>query len=188
MTGRDKFRKIKPLLNILTVLFKILPLFVSRFFWHFLMPFNGLFSKTFRYVILKAKAKSVGDNLSVGANTIIKNWNNFSCGNNVSIHESCMIDCDTDINIGNNVSIAHATSLVAANHTWMDVSVPIKYNPITKVGITIKDDVWIGCGVRILDGVVINDRAVVAAGAVVNKEVESHTLVGGVPARLIKSI
>jgi Acetyltransferase (isoleucine patch superfamily) len=128
------------------------------------MPFNGVFSKAIRYCLLKAKGGKIGRNLSVGANTIIKHWKNFSCGDNVSIHEFCMIDCDAGISIGSNVSIAHATSLVAANHTWNDSSIPIKYNPIVKIGIIIKDDVWIGCGTRILDGVVIGRRSIVAAG------------------------
>ena len=188
MAGRDKFQKIKPILKIVTSVFKVLPFFICSFLWHSLMPYNGMISKALRYCLLKAKAKKVGDNLSVGANTIIKHWNNFACEDNVSIHENCMIDCDTNITIGNNVSIAHATSLVAANHTWENPEIPIKYNPITKKGIVIHDDVWIGCGVRILDGVIIGSRSIVAAGAVVNKNVEENSLVGGVPAKLIKKI
>ncbi|REG98247.1 acyltransferase [Flavobacterium aquicola] len=188
MAGRDKFKVIKPLLNIWCYLFMILPRFICEFLWCVLMPFNGLLSKAIRYLIIKAKAKKVGDNLSIGANTLIKNWKNFSCGDNVSIHENCIVDCDAEISIGNNVSIAHATSLVAANHTWNDASIPIKYNPITKLGIVIHDDVWIGCGVRILDGVTIKRRSVVAAGAVVNKNVGEKSLVGGIPAKLIKKI
>lgn len=188
MNGRDKFERFRFLLYFFSKIFKFFPKFICNLLWHCSMPFNGMLSKSLRYVLLKAKAYSIGDNVSIGANTIIKHWENFSCGDNVSIHEFCMIDCDGKITIGSNVSIAHATSLVAANHTWNDISNPIKYNPITKIGITIKDDVWIGCGTRILDGVVINNRSIVAAGAVVNKEVEANSLVGGVPAKIIKNI
>lgn len=188
MNGRKLFQLIKPILMIGAFIFKILPIFFLKFIWAILLPFNGFFSKSIRYCIIKGKAKSIGDNLSIGANTIIKNWRNFSCGNNVSIHESCMIDCDGKIKIGDNVSIAHATSLVAANHTWENVLVPIKYNPLIKKGIVIEDDVWIGCGVRILDGVTIKSRSVIAAGAVVTKNIEERSLVGGVPAKLIKRI
>ncbi|MCW2262041.1 MULTISPECIES: acyltransferase [Sphingobacterium] len=188
MKGRDKFKALKPIFTILILFFKILPKVICEIFWSIIMPFNGLLAKGIRYSILKANAKEVGDNLSVGANTIIKNWQNFSCGNNVSIHENCVVDCDGEVKIGNNVSIAHASSLVAANHTWSDYSVPIKYNPLTVIGIIIYDDVWIGCGVRILDGVRIHSRSIIAAGAVVNRIVESNSLVGGVPAKLIKKI
>lgn len=188
MNGRQLFKTIKPILIIGALIFNILPTFFLKFIWSLLLPFNGFFSKSIRYCIIKGKAKKIGDNLSIGANTIIKKWKNFSCGDNVSIHENCIIDCDGKINIGNNVSIAHATSLVAANHTWDNILVPIKYNPLIKKGIVIEDDVWIGCGVRILDGVTIRSRSVIAAGAVVNKNIEERSLVGGVPAKLIKRI
>lgn len=54
--------------------------------------------------------------------------------------------------------------------------------------VVIEDDVWIGCGVRILSGVKISERSVVAAGAVVNKQFERRSLIGGVPAKLIKKL
>lgn len=188
MKGREKFRILKPLFVILIGFFRLMPTSICKMFWSFLMPFNGLISKGIRYSIMKAKARAVGNNLSVGANTIIKYWSNFSCGNNVSIHENCIIDCDGGVEIGNDVSIAHASSLVSANHTWGQLDLPIKYNPLTKIGIIIKDDVWIACGVRILDGVTIENRSIVAAGAVVNRSVERNSLVGGIPAKLLKKI
>lgn len=188
MTGREKFRRLETILNIFALIFRIVPEFLCIFLWHMMLPFNGILVKGIRYSLLKSKAKKIGSNLSVGSNTIIKKWRNFSCGENVSIHENCMIDCDGVIDIGDNVSIAHSSSLVAANHTWDDSLIPIKYNPITKQGIVIKDDVWVGCGVRILDGVNIQHRVVVAAGAVVTRDVEKNSLVGGIPARFIKKI
>lgn len=90
------------------------------------------------------------------------------------------------IEIGNDVSIAHQTSILSANHTWEDESIPIKYNAVAFQPVHIENDVWIGCGCRILCGVKIHSRSVVAAGAVVCKDVESHTAVGGVPARVLK--
>jgi acetyltransferase-like isoleucine patch superfamily enzyme len=187
-SGREKFQTFRLFINILTAFFRIFPKSFLSFVWNSINPFTGIIPKLLRYCMLKAKAKSVGDNVSIGANTYIKYWDRFTCGNNVSIHEFCMIDCDGGISIGNDVSIAHGTSLISANHTWNDQRVPIKYNPLTKLGIQIKDDVWIGAGVRILDGVVINSRSVVAAGAVVNKEVNPNTIVGGIPAKILKSI
>ena len=65
---------------------------------------------------------------------------------------------------------------------------PIKYNPSVCSPIVVNDDVWIGCGCRILAGVEIGDRVVIAAGAVVNKNVERNSLYAGVPAKKIKSI
>ena len=56
---------------------------------------------------------------------------------------------------------------------------------MTQIGITIEEDVWIGAGVRVLDGVVLGRGCVVAAGAVVTKSVSARTVVGGVPAKEI---
>jgi acetyltransferase-like isoleucine patch superfamily enzyme len=83
--------------------------------------------------------------------------------NNVSINENFFIDCNEGVSIGKDVSIAHTSSFVSANHTWLDKDMPIKYNPMTKKGITIHNDVWIGCGVRVLDGVTIYYRCVFEA-------------------------
>lgn len=90
--------------------------------------------------------------------------------------------------LSDNVSIAHSTSILSVNHTWDDATNPIKYNPVERSAVMIENDVWIGCGCRILAGVTVHTRSVVAAGAVVTKDVPSNVLVGGVPSKIIKSI
>jgi acetyltransferase-like isoleucine patch superfamily enzyme len=141
-----------------------------------------------RYIILKSLIKECGDNVRISKNVIILNWENLTLGKNISIHANCYIDAAGGICIGNNVSIAHNTSLLSSEHTWSDSEVPIKYNAVKLLPLVIRDDVWIGCGCRILGGIEISSRVIVAAGAVVNKDSESNALYGGVPARLIKKI
>ena len=119
---------------------------------------------------------------------ILENLQSRSFGDNVSIHPFCYLEGAGGIEIGNNVSLAHVTSVLSVNHTWSYSELPIKYNPIEHAPVKICDDVWIGCGCRIMAGVTVYSRSIIAAGAVVTKDVEPNTLVGGVPAKCIKSI
>ncbi len=100
----------------------------------------------------------------------------------------CYLEAAGGIKIGNDVSIAHSSSLVSVNHSWNNPEIPIKYNKEIFLPIQIDDDVWIGAGVRILAGVRLKKRTVVAAGAVVNKSFDENLLIGGVPAQLIKEL
>lgn len=92
------------------------------------------------------------------------------------------------ITIGDRVYTAPAVQMLAVNHIFSDPNRPMVEQGITAEGIVVEDDVWIGAGAIITDGVRVGKGAVVAAGAVVTKDVPAYTVVGGVPARLIKEI
>ncbi len=92
------------------------------------------------------------------------------------------------ITIGDRVYTATQVQILAVNHVFDDPDRPIIEQGITAEGIVIEDDVWIGSGAIITDGVRIGQGAVVAAGSVVTKDVPPHTVVGGVPARVLKEI
>jgi acetyltransferase-like isoleucine patch superfamily enzyme len=91
-----------------------------------------------------------------------------------------------EVTLGNAVRIGAHTSLLAFNHTMTDPDVEVFRQPISSVGISVGDDVWIGSHVVVLDGVTIGSRAVVAAGAVVTKDVPAGAVVGGNPARVLR--
>src|SRR5690606_12778974 len=150
--------------------------------------FGGKVFVAFRYILIKSLCNSVGDNVYVGKYVVLKNHININIGNNVSIHDYCYFEGAGKLDIGDNVSIAHNCSILTSNHTWQDISKHIKYNPELLESVTIKADVWLGCGVRVLAGVTINSRSIVAAGCVVNKDVKNGTIVGGVPCKVLKSI
>lgn len=86
---------------------------------------------------------------------------------------------------GNGVRIGAHTSLLAFNH-GMEPGTEVFRQPLTSRGITVGDDVWIGSHVVVLDGVSVGDHAVLAAGAVVTKDVPAGAVVGGNPARRIR--
>ena len=92
------------------------------------------------------------------------------------------------VTIGNHVNLAQGITITALNHNFQDNNQRIDQQGITKNPITIGNDIWIGTNAVILPGVTIGDHSVVAAGAVVNKDVPPHSLVAGVPAKIIKEI
>jgi len=92
------------------------------------------------------------------------------------------------VSIGDRVYTSPLVQIIAVNHVFDDPARPFVEQGITAEGIVIEDDVWIGSGAVITDGVHVGKGAVVAAGAVVTKDVPPHTVVGGVPARVIKEI
>jgi acetyltransferase-like isoleucine patch superfamily enzyme len=92
------------------------------------------------------------------------------------------------ITIGDRVYTGPLVQILAVNHVYHDPSRPMIEQGITAQGIHIEDDVWLGAGSIITDGVTVGKGAVVAAGAVVTGDVPPHSVVGGVPARVLKRI
>lgn len=92
------------------------------------------------------------------------------------------------ITIGERVYTSPLVQVLAVNHVFDDPVRPFVEQGITAEGIVIEDDVWIGAGAIITDGVRVGKGAVVAAGAVVTRDVPAHTVVGGAPARVLRTI
>ncbi|MET0956071.1 MAG: acyltransferase [Cryobacterium sp.] len=92
-----------------------------------------------------------------------------------------------DVQIGDAVRIGAHTSIIGFNHTMTTMEVEFFRQPLESRGIRIGNDVWIGSHVVILDGITVGDHAVLAAGAVVTKDVPTGAIVGGNPAKLIRS-
>ena len=187
-TGRQQFKKFEILINLFVKTFSILGKRGNNFCLRMFRNTNGKIGILLRYIFLKNVAKNVGKNVSIHPNVFLLNVHNLSLGNNISIHPMCYIDATGGIYIGNNISIAHSSTIISSNHTWDDLTIPIKYNKEKLAPVVLDDDIWIGCGVRILAGIKISRRSVLAAGAVLTSNVEEFSLMGGVPARLIKKI
>lgn len=109
-------------------------------------------------------------------------------GRDSLIGEFSIIRGQGGVRIGDRVYTSPFTQIIAVNHVFDDPDLPFVKQGITAEGIVIEDDVWLGASVIITDGVHIGRGAVVAAGAVVTKDVPAHTVVAGIPAQVIKKI
>ena len=105
-------------------------------------------------------------------------------GKGVFINHACSFLDLGGITIEDDVQIGPKVSLITENHP-LD---PATRKSLDLKSILVKKNAWIGAGAIILPGVTIGENSVVAAGAVVNKDVPANTIVGGIPAKVIKSI
>ena len=92
------------------------------------------------------------------------------------------------VTIGSHVNLAQGITITALNHNFEDKSQRIDDQGVSTDPVIVGDDIWIGANAVILPGVSIGHHSVVAAGAVVTKDVPPHSLVAGVPAKIIKEI
>lgn len=131
--------------------------------------------------------------LSLGDYSVIES---FACINNavgdVIIGDYTRIGLHNTIigpvTIGNHVNLAQGITVTALNHNFADPNKRIDEQGVSTTPVVIEDDIWIGANAVILPGVTIGHHSVVAAGAVVTKNVPPHSLVAGVPAKVIKQI
>jgi acetyltransferase-like isoleucine patch superfamily enzyme len=121
--------------------------------------------------------KNVTLDVVVGARIVI--------GSNVTLTENIFISAAEQVTIGDHVLIGECTSIRDSNHGFADRSRPMAIQPMVPNPVAIGNDVWIGRGSAILTGITIGDGAIVAANAVVNRDVAPSSIVGGVPAKLI---
>jgi acetyltransferase-like isoleucine patch superfamily enzyme len=135
----------------------------------------------------------IGDNFTLGKYAMIECTGvlrnvgaSLKIGNNVGINHYCFIGVRGDVEIGDNVIFGPRVNVFSENHIFEDLEIPIKNQGVKKDKTTIGSDVWIGANVSIMSGVTIGDGCVIAAGAVVTDDVEPYSIVGGVPAKLIK--
>lgn len=135
-----------------------------------------------------------GGMISIGPNTFIDSGvflrplgGSIEIGSDCSVNAYSVLYGSGGLRIGNGVRIAAHTVIVPSNHVFSATDKQIKDQGLSLKGIVIEDDVWIGAGARILDGVVIRKGTVVGAGAVLTKSTEPYSVVAGVPARKISS-
>ncbi len=135
----------------------------------------------------------IGNNVSIHRNTIIDCTGVIRClgegleiGNNVGIAQNCFIQVRGKVIIGNNVIFGPNVSIFSENHRFDRNDVPINLQGESRKGVKIEDGVWIATRAIILDGVTIGKNSIIAAGSIVTKDVPENSIVGGVPAKVLK--
>lgn len=145
-TGREKIKKSKRLIKIFVKMFRLLPKSFLLFIWNCTTNHSQILFVGLRYIILKSRIKSCGANVKIGTNVQILGWEKLSIGTNVSVHSNCYIDANGEIEIEDNVSVAHNTTILSTNHDWTNITVPIKYNPVSYGKVSISrcmDRLWL---------------------------------------------
>ncbi len=136
---------------------------------------------------------TIGDGTFVMHHTMLHVFNfrdlpqaGISIGKNCFIGEFNVVRGQGGVHIGDDVYTGPMVQIVAVNHVYDDPTRPIREQGITAQGILIEDDVWIGAGAVVLDGVTVGRGSVIGAGAVVADDVPPYSIAVGAPARPIK--
>lgn len=137
---------------------------------------------------------SVGARTRIGAYSILSASNHLSfLGKGISIGDDCsvgefsFIGGGGGVSIGDKVIMGQFVSFHPSNHVFSGM-IPIIDQGVTRSGIVIESDVWVGSKATFLDGCVVRKHSVVAAGSVVMGEFPPNSLIAGVPARLVRSL
>ena len=118
---------------------------------------------------------------------ILSYGGDITIGDNVSVNPFTVIYGIGDVKIGSGVRIATSVTIIPGNHIQGTDEIPLTKSGITKIGIRIDDNVWIGAGAIILDGVTVGRNAIIGAGSVVTRDVAPNAKIAGVPARPLVS-
>ena len=138
----------------------------------------------------------IGSNSTIGRRTILTAWKkekdpSIIIGDNVAIGNDCHITAINRITLGDNVLLGEKVTITDNSHGLTNIYEelrvpPRKRNLFSKGPVILENNVWIGDKATILPGVIIGDGAVIAANAVVSKDVPAYCVAGGNPAKIIK--
>jgi len=146
----------------------------------------GKFCRATREAITKRIFKQTGNTFNINRGAYFGSGVNLSIGNNSSIGKNCQIA--NDVTIGDDVMMAPEVVIFSVSHETSDVNTSMRLQGnLPAKPVTIGNDVWIGQRAIILPGVTIGNGAIVATGSVVTKDVANFSVVGGNPAKVIKS-
>lgn len=145
-------------------------------------------SMWFKRHAMQWRGSRIGQQVKIWRDVWIDDYAQLSIGNQVTIGKSVMLVCAGGVTIGDRVMLGHGAKIVSGGHRIPDSrDTPMRWSGPELAPVHIEADAWVGAGAIVLPGASIGRGAVVAAGAVVVKPVPAYCVVGGVPARVIRS-
>lgn len=144
---------------------------------------------------LSSGGVQLGDRVTIGRGASIRPSSYYggelgsglSVGAGSSIGAYSWIGASGQVDIGSNVLLGPRVVVIPENHRFSSVTETIRSQGVERAAVTIEDDCWLGANAVVLSGVRIGRGSIVASGAVVTRDVEPFSIVGGVPARLIRT-
>ncbi len=157
--------------------------FVNPFYHH--RGKNALIRRRTRMDVLPFNRFYLGDNSTVEDFTVINNGvGDIYIGDRTRIGLGCTLI--GPVKIGNDVILAQGVVIAGLNHNYEDVSKPITKQGVSTAPVVIEDEVWLSANCVVLAGITVGKHSVVAAGAVVTKNIPPYSLALGNPAKIVK--
>ena len=129
---------------------------------------------------------SLGDRVALRDGVMLAGRGAMRIGDRTAINEGCLLTAMERVEIGADVMLAPRVSVLDVDHRHADRDTPISKQGYETAPVIIGDGAWLGAGVVVTRGVTIGEGAIVGANSVVTKDVPPYTIVGGVPARIIR--
>lgn len=143
---------------------------------------------------LSATGIQIGDNVSIARDSILictgviaQRGQGITIGHGTGINARAYLGGQGGIQIGNDVIFGPDVKIFSENHNYADPDQTIKAQGVSRKGVSIGDNCWLGSGVTVLDGVHIGNGCVIAAGSVVSRSIPENSIAAGIPAKVIKN-
>jgi acetyltransferase-like isoleucine patch superfamily enzyme len=142
--------------------------------------------------VLDAKGKDnrgivIGEGVFIGRNTILSCKNgDILLSDNTNIGFNCEIVSANYVKVGKNVLMAAYTYIIDGDHDFERIDIPIVDQGRHARGIDIEDNVWLGAGVKVLDGVTVGRDSIIGTSAVVTADIPEYSIAAGIPAKILR--
>lgn len=140
-----------------------------------------------RAVLQEHSRIAIGQRTLIGRHVeLVPQGGSITIGSDCSLNNHVVLYGAGGITVRDGCRIATGVVVIAFNHGYDDLTLPIRHQPITARGVVVEEDVWIGARAILLDGVTVGPGSVIGAGSVVTRDVPANAVVAGSPARVLR--